>query len=358
MEEERWFKYLGVELTADMRWKLVKVRMRKKARRNLYKAWATGIRGGFLSPAAAVNVYKGVVRACLEYGVEYFGDDEWLDAEQIQYEMGRKILCVGPNVPACAVRGELGLWRLRTRRHYLRLRFFGKLVAMPNDRLVKRVFAISRLYAYQHGFVNWSFATRSILQQYGLGADFHKTQLSDWHERLTKAMEEKESEEWMEEVKEKSKLSELRRVKSKPSMESYLFQKNAELRKLLTKMRCGGGDLRIERERGKNRVERSERLCRVCPMNEVEDERHFLLHCSAYPVLRAEFVSKFCQVTERKIEWEELTEDDKMDVILNGKKIVEDDEQRRKLSVLSGIFITKLFQCRKMESSIRSMIGA
>ena len=51
--------------------------------------------------------------------------------------MGKRILGVSKRTSNAAVRGELGWHRLEARRDLARLRFWGKIVLMSEDRLVR-----------------------------------------------------------------------------------------------------------------------------------------------------------------------------------------------------------------------------
>jgi len=66
------------------------------------------------------------------------------EAERIQREMARMILKCSPKMTNEAVLGELGWWTLKGRRDLLRLKYYGKIVKMGEDRLVKQVYVESR----------------------------------------------------------------------------------------------------------------------------------------------------------------------------------------------------------------------
>ena len=57
----------------------------------------------------------------------------------VQKEMGTKLLRCSKRAAYAFVRGELGWHILKARRIMLRLRYWGKLVRMEDDRLAKKV---------------------------------------------------------------------------------------------------------------------------------------------------------------------------------------------------------------------------
>ena len=358
LEEKRSFKYLGVDFSCNLRWKETKARLLTRAKRNMYKAWAMGFRGGFLSPEAAVNVYKGVIRSCLEYGVEYFGHEQWREADQIQYRTGCMILQVSQSAPSCFVQGELGLWSLQARRDWLRLRLLLRLLTMADDRVAKRVFMISRFHARFYGHRNWCSHTVSMLSRYSLRRDVIDTEplpehKLDWLSKVRKAIETQESLAWRSQVLSSSRMSEVRRIKSSLSFEPYLKLTDARSRQRLTKMRCGGGDLKIERLRGRDRVEREDRLCEVCDRKNVESERHALLECPAYNAVREVWSEKLRNLTSGRVDWTRLSDDDKLDVVLGGTRVIP-KSLHLTAATYSSLFLSKLYKARKEVASAQS----
>ena len=98
-----------------------------------------GMSEGALSTKASVNLYQALVRSVLEYSCEIWGDQVWLEGEKIQREMGRRILRCNGKTTNEAVLGELGWWRLRTRREFCGLKYWFRLLQMNNNRLVKTI---------------------------------------------------------------------------------------------------------------------------------------------------------------------------------------------------------------------------
>ena len=69
-------------------------------------------------------------------------------------------------------------------------------------------------------------------------------------------------------------------------LEPYLdYIKNRKLRFELASFRIGSHGLEVDVGRRRNQA-REERLCRMCNMDVVEDEMHFLLYCPAYNDIR------------------------------------------------------------------------
>ena len=77
-------------------------------------------------------------------------------------------------------------------------------------------------------------------------------------------------------------------IKKNFGYEKYLDMKNFEFRKNIAKIRCSSHILEIEKGRHSKKI-RSDRLCSVCSLNEVETEEHFLTKCPRYHALRSNY---------------------------------------------------------------------
>ena len=128
-------------------------------------ACAMGMRSGVLSVAAAIKIWNTLVRSVLEYGAEVWGTEKWEDAEKIQRKMGRRILGIRENANNEVVYGELGWWRLSTRRDLLRLRYWAKILTMKESRLTKIVYEWERKNNRPR---TWCRYTEALLSDLGL----------------------------------------------------------------------------------------------------------------------------------------------------------------------------------------------
>ena len=82
-----------------------------------------------------------------------------------------------------------------------------------------------------------------------------------------------------------SKLQFYRKIKVNHSFEKYLELPHFNDRKIIAKFRCSDHKLEIESGRH-NKTPQNERICRLCPLNEIENEEHFLMTCPLYDQIR------------------------------------------------------------------------
>jgi hypothetical protein len=211
--------------------------------------------------------------------------------------MARRVLGVSKMTTREAVLGELGWGRLEARRKLARMRFWGKLVRMEEDRLVKRVYLVRRLRFRRGGSTdskNWCYQTMEILESLGLGHMWESEEIGSeeaWNSLITSAIRGEEQRVWRERVGLKPKLRTYEKLKYVLEQEDYLEEADPERRRLYTMLRTGTNRLRVETGRWKGE-QREERVCQVCLCGEVEDERHFLLKCAAYNEARSSMFRK------------------------------------------------------------------
>ena len=296
IQETDTYKYLGVELVSGLNFKKVKSRFVAEARKRMMLVWAMGMRRGELPVTDCCLVWNALVRSALEYGAVVWGDVKWEEAEAVQREMGKMILRCGSKMANEVVLGELGWWPLKARRDLLRLKFWGKIVAhMPSRRLVKQVYAHSR-GRYETGKSSrWCTYTHALLAELGLEEFWQQglthEQFMKWDTELRTKIGEREEREWKQRMIPKRKLRTYRTLKHTLSFEPYLTHDDRRAREVMTRLRGGTNELRIETGRYPNtnrdrRLEIHERRCLLCMSGDVEDEKHFMLDCVVYDDLR------------------------------------------------------------------------
>jgi hypothetical protein len=107
-----------------------------------------------------------------------------------------------------------------------------------------------------------------------------------WVKMIFENIHKVEEEEWKRELDTKPKLRLYKIVKQKLIFEKYLLvSRYRKGRGFFTALRTGSNKLRIETGRWKKQIER-ERVCMFCMNGEIENERHFMLECTAYKDLR------------------------------------------------------------------------
>jgi endonuclease/exonuclease/phosphatase family metal-dependent hydrolase len=346
------YKYLGLILCASGRWKETRDRLKAKARSALSYALSMANTAEILSVESGSEVWMTLIRPILEYGAEVWSDTKWEEGERLQKLAAKRILRCSMNTTDEAVLGDLGWWRLKTRRDYLRLCYWAKLVNMDLSRITKRVYNYSkhifntqykalldesaalqsnvsaeviRAHERQVRLVktkNWCAATYELLLYYGLERYWSEPYLdANWTSMVEKVIHEKEEESWKHGVVMEHGQKKLRTymlLKNKLKMEEYLVNSNShDGAYAMFKLRSGTNTLRVETgryEHGKG-VERGQRICQMCTSGDVETEQHFLLHCNMFAVERLECYEKLARMD---INMNELDDERKLHMLLGN----------------------------------------
>ena len=259
------YKYLGIDLRSGLCFKQYRDRIVAEARKRMMLVWAMGMRGGELAVRDRVRVWQALVRPVLEYGTIVWGDVKWEEAERVQREMGRMILRCGAKMANEVVLGELGWWTLKGRRDFLTLNFWGRIVGgMSPTRLVHHVYQHSRarydrmLASHakdshtKHSMDRWCRNVHMLLQEIGMEDAWKKNKLTknaarQWRTTIKEKITEREEGQWKERMQHKPKLRTYRQLKTRLQFEHrYLEMSDKEAREVMTRLRGGTNELRIE----------------------------------------------------------------------------------------------------------------
>ena len=123
-----------------------------------------------------------------------------------------------------------------------------------------------------------------------------ESEAKQWRSRIKERIREREETQWKESMQTKPKLRTHRQLKTKLQFErTYLTTRDREAREVMTRLRGGTNELRIETGRyaitNRDRpLELNERRCLICLNGEIEDETHFVMNCNVYDDLRAKML--------------------------------------------------------------------
>ena len=113
----------------------------------------------------------------VKFGERQVGTRELIQGELIQREMGRRILRCRGNTTTEAVLGELGWWKLQTRREYAKLKYWVGILLMEETRLVKQVYNQSRIEFVTRNKSNWVKIIYQLTHKYGLQRIWNNEQI-------------------------------------------------------------------------------------------------------------------------------------------------------------------------------------
>ena len=190
---------------------------------------------------------------------------------------------------------------MKGRRMFLRLGYWGKILRMDAERLVRQVYeeGRARLEADPNART-WCSLTRMWLHELGLQAEWTAQVVrDDWRDQLKEQIMKMEEKRWRQGVMHNVRLQGYAKWKAELTLdaERYLQVQQVNRRRMWTKLRGGCLELRLETGRwemtmvmGKQvKMPRWIRLCTLC-FEEVEDAEHTLFRCPCFKKLRTEFL--------------------------------------------------------------------
>ena len=318
LEIVEYYKYLGLLLDKNFGWKAHKAKILDKARKRMKALCGLGLKEG-ISARAMLRGWQVLVRPILEYGAEIWGEREWKEGENLQLDMGRRVLGVSKMTTKEVIQGELGLGKISSRRRELRLRFWGKIINMKSNRLVYKIYRQRRedfIRGKKKDKNNWCYWTWKFLKDIDLEHLWESERFEpgqNFHNLVRKLIKKRDEDEWRENMRKRSKLRTYRKLKDRLVLEKYVLELEREQRRQLTMLRGGTNKLRIETGRWEGERE-EDRVCNVCLSEEVENEKHFLLACPMYASERVEMYERIKEVCELEID--QMNEDSKLQVLI------------------------------------------
>lgn len=299
-------------------------------------------------------MWMSLVRSVIEYGNEIWGDKQTDDFEKLQLQMGKRILRCGSRTSEEVVRGEMGWERQKARADEMRLRYWGKIVRMGEDRIVKRIYRESknRLEREEEESKHnedttrtrtWCRYTKKLMHKLKLDQEWTTERIPDeqgWNTVVRARIHAREQIKWRTRCLLKPKLRTYAVLKRKLRTEPYLEVYHRCGIPELAKLRGGTNRLRIEQGRYVKEVV-NERKCVFCASGKVEDETHFMLSCAAYSDLRREMWRKFeatTAVTESSLETEEV----KLNALIGDKFQPEENAKKGSTEAIKYKELTKI----------------
>jgi hypothetical protein len=284
-----YFSYLGVTLYKNGGWYRTQKGIRDRGMYALHRLFNT-LYDISLPVNEQIRLFDSLVTSVLNYGAEVWGHHVADDVEQVHLKFCRYVLGVKKSTNTVALYGELGRMPLIV---FRKLRILKYWTAMLKDTTTLRYKVYSMLrYDVEHGNTyrgkNWAFNVKRILEDLGLSYVWAEQDLgvhapaSYFKQRLCDQYKQN----WAGLIYASPKLVSYVMFKSDFECEPYMYSvNNIHHRKSLSRFRTSSHDLYIESGRYNN-IPRENRLCKLCNMNVVENEYHFLLACPLYKQLR------------------------------------------------------------------------
>ena len=263
------YKYLGIFFSTKLKWSLAKQTLATQAQKAILCLKRKQYKCGLLPVNVAIELFDKQILPILIYGSEIWGYEFSQALKNVQTSFLKKLIGVNKSTSNCAVLGECG--RLPLAVYYMTncIKYWIKLIKMPDARYPKACYNMLKAYG-DRGKVTWTTHIRALLAKYGFRYVWMSQEIGDdvlFIEIFKRRLVDCYTQNWNSDVHDNDKL---------------LYYK-----------------------------EYKERLCMNCNLRVIEDEYHVILICIKYLDLRILFIlpkyyiqpslERFCQLMNNKI---------------------------------------------------------
>lgn len=221
---------------------------------------------------------------------------EGKDVENVHTKFCKRILSVRKSTNIAALYGELGRYPLSVMRKLSMVKYWFKLLKLPENAICKLVYNKMRDDANQnitYNGCNWAYQIKSLLESHGLYYLWLDQDTSASFDIIRNRIYDNFKQSWYANINNSQRLLSYCRFKHEFCFEKYLtILTEKKYRTALTRFRVSSHSLKIESGRYEN-ISRENRTCNKCSMNVIENEFHFLLVCPFYREIRKRFLKSF-----------------------------------------------------------------
>lgn len=290
VEIVREFEYLGVNLSCSNSWAKARTQQINKAKRATFCILAGLNSFGRISRKILMKIFDFKISAILLYGCELWGFGDLNDVEKVASRYYKLTLGLPLNTSNDLARGELGRYTLKCTVYKRIIKYWFKLLDSEPETFIHAAYQVQLNLAEQNKDC-WALKLKKMLFCLGYGNVWFQQGVGNvpafLHDFSTR-VRDIDRQEWHDRISTYGTLRTYRNIKHELFFEPYVdLELPSRTIKTFTKLR--GGLLHMEVNEGRwamPPIEYSQRKCRLCNHNKVEDEEHMLFHCPVWTVYR------------------------------------------------------------------------
>lgn len=287
------YVYLGVTFNFNGKFPKAINKQILQAKQALFSISAKGRR--FQLPLdIQLHLFDACILPILLYGSEVWGFADTKSLEVFHNQYCKYILRLGSNTINNLVLGELGRYKIEKFVKQRMLNFWLKMVTGKTNKISFLIYQkMKDLYDKNEHHSAWLNAIKTTLDQLQLGHLWDTDPVYLNPNSLKTVFDKKLSmyyrEQWADSVVESSACDTYVKFKDSLKFEPYLILLEPKLAIPITKFRTNNHRLPIVAGRYAN-IPREERICKLCNLNVIGDEYHYLLICNHFAAERNQFI--------------------------------------------------------------------
>ena len=294
LKKSTTFKYLGFVLNNKGNWK---DHVKEMVGRG--KAVSSAVlRNSALNEIKNIKMHKYLfqskIRPTIHYGAELWGYEVIPQLEMVQLQYYKRLVRVHATTHTQALKGDLGLFSLHKERLLQVVKFWLKIIQLPDERLMKAAY----FELLQQGRKrSWPFHVKALLDKAGLSYAWNEGlgptgDPEEIYRKLKHVKEDQEIQLWHEQIRKSETLRQYSKIKESFGLE-YYFKLNLppENLRLWFQVRANGLPLK-SRLKVFERNAQGPRSCYTCSLCGMEEENllHFLTVCQGLSDLRLKYL--------------------------------------------------------------------
>ena len=285
------YTYLGVEFSTKMSFVNCTLPLISKASKACYEILRSLNALSCCNLNVFLKLFDAKVQPILSYGSELWGMSDIEEVERMHTKALKRFLNVSIHCSNASVYGETGRYPLSINHKVNSLRYWLRLLKMPNTRICKQAYDML-VKLSESGSRNWVSDIRNLLCLNGFGIAWMFKQVGNEKMFLGLVKERLRDcyvQGWFSKIKNSKHLECYSGFKSMFQSETYL--NNSYLikshRNVIIRFRCGVSDINVHRYKFSHNA--NSFMCPFCK-NEKEDEFHVLFVCPVYERLRTLYI--------------------------------------------------------------------
>ena len=288
------YKYLGFMLTTKLSFELALEEYTGRAKRKVVEIMKTMWKLETLDFDIFFKLFDAQVKPMLLYAAEIWGLTRFQVIESVHLFACKRFLKVAPQTPNTLIYGELGRFPLYIDSALSSIRYWFKLQKLLLVRLPKQAYVMDKnnnvgnlTVAHTH---SWSVSVKRCFDLFGFsnvwlngGVGNEKAFLKLLKQRMIDCYRQ----DWSNKLNDSDRFCTYRSFKCLFEPERYLTDITiVKFRNVLVRFRMGVNELNVN-----NRYTNKSHLCPFCEA--IENEMHFLFHCSKYKEIREKYIMKY-----------------------------------------------------------------
>lgn len=303
------YTYLGISITSNGLFNTAAEDLKAKASKALYKIQRITRKCSF--PTEMYNkMFDALIKPILLYNCEIWGlntnilaenSDYWINmkkadslpCELLHHKFCKNVLKVPKQTTNLLCKAELGRYPLIFDIIKTSIKYSQRL-AQTNNPLLADSHKYYQLTTHQK--YNWSKTLENFLDaaKISLPGSLNENQTKNYLTNVKTHLENQYQQYFRKTLStESGKLITYNKIFQDYQLQRYLQLENDKHKQTISKLRTSTHKLEIEIGRHQNPIiPRESRICKRCTLDKIEDEEHFLLHCTALTHLRENLVNK------------------------------------------------------------------